>query len=700
MHIRALPALVARASTFVALALATRDAGAVGTRTFELDSMEQLSGGDIQGASVGSDGVVRAGWTLGNVPLPADAGTTSTCAATLPDGSVLIGTGPASGGKIVRVAADQATVWADTKESAVSAIAVDKAGTAYAATTSEKIYKVTQGHAEVFATIKDATGIFALVADPKTGALYAGTGAPAGSSGSVVRIDPRGTSSVYFTTDDPFVVSLAVAEDGAVYAGTSGKGLLYKITAVGRAAVLYDFPGEESHTVDVHALGLGPDHAVWAIANESTASATAEPAESSSRHNTSGRAPAGPAPPPRTKPGKGSLWRFDARGRPEKLMHHDDFHYVSLALDEHGAPFVGTGAEGRVYTVDEAHVVSLVADTDERQIGALGVAGRTHFAVGSDPAVFHRVLSVGGPNAVWTSKALDAGIRARFGHMGWRATGSVEVQTRTGDTQTPDVTWSAWSNPIPEGGAIPSPPGRFFQVRARVRDANATIAELSIPFVTDNLRAVVTEVAAHQKGTTRPGKDGPSGGDPPKHEGVVHVSWRVDNPDSDELRYRVAFRQDGQTRWVEATRPDEVLTKPELDWDTTALPEGKYRVRVEASDEISNPPSDVTHHALETPPVLVDNTPPVFKSLATQGRHVRAEVVDGLGPIVRVEVAIDGGLEWRPLAATDGIFDTADETVDSDISPLLPGSIPGPHIIAVRAFDAAGNSAVRETTMP
>jgi len=82
-----------------------------------------------------------------------------------------------------------------------------------------------------------------------------------------------------------------------------------------------------------------------------------------------------------------------------------------------------------------------------------------------------------------------------------------------------------------------------------------------------------------------------------------------------------------------------------------------------------------------------------------QGRRLRAEVVDGLGPIARVEVAIDGRLDWRPLAAADGIFDTADEAIDADISLLLPPG-PGPHVVAVRAYDAAGNFAVREIETP
>jgi hypothetical protein len=456
----------------------------------------------------------------------------------------------------------------------------------------------------------------------------------------------------------------------------------------------------------VHAVAIGPDHTVWAIANEGSSSSTTETTESSSSHrNTGGRNPPGPSAAPKSKAGKGSLWRFDAQSRPERVMHHDDFHYLSLALDDRGAPYVGTGAEGRVYTVDEAHRVALVADTDERQIGALLVSGKVRFLLGSDPSAFHRVLAVGGQDTVWTSKALDAGLRARFGHLHWLGTGALEVSTRSGDTQAPDATWSPWSTAVADGGAITSPGGRFVQVRARLRDAGATIADVTLPFVTENLRAVVTEVAARPKGSREPkeskdSKDVPaSGSELPKHDPVVHVTWKVDNPDNDDLRYRVSFHKDGQTRWLDATTPDDVLTKSELDWDTSSLPEGKYRVRVDASDELSNPPSDTTHFALETSQVLVDNTPPVIKTLTMQGHRLHAEVVDGLGPIARVEVAVDGRTEWRPLAPTDGIFDTADETVDSDITPLLPPT-PGPHIVAVRAYDAAGNYVVREVESP
>jgi hypothetical protein len=672
------------------IALVTGDARAVGTRTFELDSLEKLSGGDLNGVAVGSDGVVRAGWTLGSVPFPAGAGTTATCAVALADGSVLVGTGPSGGGKVVRIAGDQATIYADTKENAVSALAVDRAGTVYAATTGNKIYRIASGKADAVATLSGVEGVFALAVDRAGTAIYAGTG----SDGAVVRVEPSGASSVYFKADEPFIVSLAVADDGTLYAGTAGKGLLYRITGPGRATVLYDF-----HAEDVHAIATLPGGRVYAIANEGASGSSSE-SEGSSRKGGGGRSAPGPSAPPKTKPGKGALWRFDAQGRPERMMHHDDFHYVSLAVDDRGVAYVGTGAEGRVYSVDDAHVVSLVTDTDERQITAVGISGRARYVLGSDPATFHRILGAGGPDAVWTSKTLDAGLRARFGHLTWRGTGTVEVSTRSGDTQNPDSTWSPWSAPLAQGGAMQSPAGRFAQVRARLRDATASLADVTLAFRTENLRAVVTEVVAKEHGGP-PAKEGivASGGGPGRHDNVVHLSWKVENPDEDELRYRVQFRREGENRWLDATRPEDVVTKAELDWDTSALPEGKYRLRVNASDEIANPVGDVTEHALEGPPVLVDNTPPVIRSLTVQGRRLRAQVVDGLGPVIRVEAAVDGRPDWRPLAAADGLFDTADESVDTDITPLLTGG-PGGHIVAVRAYDAAGNFVVREVETP
>jgi len=646
-------------------------AGAVGTRVFELDTLEKLSGGDLKGVAVSSDGHVRPGFTLGNVPLP-DA-TAVYAALPMPDGSVLIGT--SWNGKVIRVSGDQASVYAETKETAVTSLALGANGTVYAGTIPDgTIYKIANGKTDKLAKLPEVAHVWALAWDKTKSALFAATG----DEGKVFRVTLDGSSSVYFTSDEPNLVSLAVADDGVVYAGSQGKGLLYRITGPGRASVVYDFPGEE-----VKAIALGKNGSIFAIANE-----YGELPEVPHRSPALAHIPAGPNSSPRPKPGKGALYVFDAKLRPEKLMHHDEFHYVSLAVGDDGNPYVGTGAEGRVYTVDESHVVTLVADTDERQIGALLMSGAHPFVVGGDPAVFHRVIARGGADAVWTSKVLDAGLRARFGAVRWTASGPLEVATRTGDTQAPDATWSPWSNPLAEGGVAASPGARFVQVRARWRDATAVLGDVSLPFVTENVRPVVLEVDAAPKVAIakEPAKENmvSSGGEPPKHDATIKLTWRIDNADEDQ----------GETPWRDVLAHDEAVNnKLEYEWDTSALPEGKYRVRVQASDEAANPPGDVMTHTMESAPFIVDNTPPVIESLTMAGRVLRARAVDGVGPIVRVEVAVDGKPEWRPLGAKDGVFDSADESVDADVGSIVPA---GSHVVTLRAFDAAGNAASRE----
>lgn len=670
----------------VALATFSGNANAVGTRTFVLDTLDELSGGDLKGVAVGSDGVVRAGLTLGNVPVP-DASAVWT-ALTLADGSTLLGTSPS--GHVMKVAGDQVSLFADTKELAVTSLAEDSKGNVYAATMPDgKIYRVSQGKAELFVTLPDTTHVWALAFDKSKTVMFAATG----PEGKVFRVDMSGKAEVYYKSDETHLVSLVVGPNGEVYAGSSGKALIYKITAPGRATVLFDFPGEE-----VKALALAPNGSLYAISNE-----YGEQPEVPRR--TGGTRPASAATSARPKPGKGTLTRIDAQGRIEKLMHHDEFHYMSLALDGAGRPYVGTGAEGRVYSLDDRHAISLVADTDERAVGALSLGGlpgnATHpngFIASSDTCNFHRILGKGGADAVWTSKPFDTGLAAKFGTIAWRSNGALELSLRTGNTDKPDTTWSNWSNPLGAPANANVPDGRFVQVRARwSKDPNAELLEVSVPFVTENVRAVLTSVDASMKGSVHDSKEGltPSGGEAPKHESTVKVTWHIDNPDQDALRYRLAYRREDQKAWRDMQRTDEIVVSPKLeyDWETAALPEGKYRVRLEASDELSNPPERTQKDVLESQTVLVDNTPPVFSAIAITGRRLKVRVIDVVGPIARVEVAVDGRLEWRPIAPVDGIYDAAEEIFDADVSTLVPA---GSHIVAVRAFDSAGNSVVRE----
>jgi hypothetical protein len=680
---RILPRLTLGALVVSAASLAASSAEAVGTRTFTLDAIDELKGGDLTGVSVDSNGNVRAGLTLGTTPIQDASGVWS--AVVLPDGTALLGTG--NDGKIFKVPSGggAATLLATTGQMAVSAMAIAWNGDVIAGTFPEgKLYKLPAGGgnggaAAVFATLPDTEDIWSLAFDAKNKALYAATG----PEGKLYRIDAQGKAQVFFDSDDPHLVSVAVADDGTVYAGSNGKAMLYKITGPGRASVMYDFDAD-----DVKSIAVGKNGAIWAIANKYGEQFSAP------KRNKSG--PPGPQTTKAPKPGKGTLVRFGKDGVIEEMMSDNETHYVSLALDDNGAPYVGTGAEGRLYTVDDAHVESLVADTDERQIGAVVVSGKRRFLASTDPVVFHEIKGTGGNDAVWTSKVLDAGLRATFGRLAWRSDGALELSTRSGNTATPDATWSAWSSGLSAPGDVQSPPGRYVQMRARWgRDPKAVLREVTLSFVTDNARAVVTSIDAASRGKEKTVRTGvvASGGEAPRPSSSIKLSWKVDNADQDELRYRVSYRMEGQSTWRSALKPGEKLTRTDYDWDTTGLPEGTYRILVEASDELANPPDRVQRHSLESGTVLVDNTPPVFKTLTLQNRKLGGEVVDGLGPIARIEVAVAGSDEWRPLFPSDSVFDEPAETFDADISSIVP---PGAHIVAVRAYDSAGNAVTRD----
>jgi hypothetical protein len=138
--------------------------------------------------------------------------------------------------------------------------------------------------------------------------------------------------------------------------------------------------------------------------------------------------------------------------------------------------------------------------------------------------------------------------------------------------------------------------------------------------------------------------------------------------------------------------PNEELTKTSYSWDTSGLPEGRYRIRIDATDELSNPPDRVTRHSLESGTITVDNTAPRLTKLSLNGNRLAGTASDGVGPIARLEFQLVGGKSWFPLFPSDAVFDEPTESFDVDVSAQLPG---GPILVVVRAYDDAGNRITR-----
>jgi hypothetical protein len=675
--------IVLSAALCAGLLLSATSGLAVGTQRIELKQGDDFKGGELQGVSVDSNGKLRAGFNLGNVPM-SDAATIWS-ALVQRDGSVLIGTG--NEGKLFKHAGGTTTLLAESPGLTLSTLAQAWNGTVVAGAIAKgSVYKVQGGKFVELAKLPGATNVYSVAYDADAQVLYAGTG----PEGKVFRVTANGDAQVYFDADEQHIVSLAVGRGGRVYAGASDKAKLYEISAAGRGNVLYDFGRTE-----VRSIVVSPQGEVYAIANDIKVEGRASNRRPADKESATPIAIGAPAK------GAGTLYRFSATGTPEQLLDDKDEHYVSLALGSDGRPYVGTGVEGRVYTVDASHTEILIADTPERQVTALALAGKERFVLSSDPAVIHPVRGVGGADALWTSKTLDLQLRAKFGMISWLSTGALEISTRTGNSADPDKTWSDWSAPLVDPGLVTSPAARYIQVRARFNKDPATeLSDITIPFVLDNLGHVISSIQVDQSGgnsVAELGKVKSSGGPvTAKSDQKVNLKWSVDNPDKDELQYKLQYRLVGATDWYDVLKPGERVTKESYSWDTADLPEGRYRVRITASDDLSNPPTQVTRHSLESPIVVIDNTAPTLSELRADGRKVRAIAVDGVGPIARFEVAIAGHDEWFPFNPADGVFDEQREDFEADVASFVPA---GPALLTIRVYDQEGNVGVRSVAV-
>jgi len=636
----------ALASTVVLIAL---PASAVSTRHFTLDDAGDFNRGELDGAMVRSDGAVVPGVTTTRLGLGDEALAYATVRGD--DGSVYVGTG--GEGKIYRLRGGEVAPFADTGQLLVSSLAID-GDTLYAGTLPEgRIYTVAlaDGAVEELVQLPDTEHVWALVHDGRR--LYAGTG----PEGKLFAIEPGGQANVVYDASQGHIMALALdGED--LYAGTDGEAIVYRVRGTD-VSVVYDFPGNEVTALD--AAG-----GVLAVAANDMP--TPRPVTKSKNRSK------------RRTVGKGRLYRVSAEGRAERLHGDDDEHFTAVQIVGEQI-YVGTGKEGRIHRVGFDRRRATYVDVDERQVTALALDGDAPVFVTGDSAAIYRVGEATGDAATWTSKALDAGFVARWGRLEWRGDGRIAVRTRSGNSEEPDETWTDWSAPMQSTGPIRSPAARFLQIRAELTRGSVLRATQAF-YLPQNQRAALTKVSVDDRGS-----DPDS---PPSPSQRLKIEWSVTNPDNDALRYRLRYRQEGQERWRPMFEEDVEVTGDHYTWDTSGIPDGWYVVQVEASDEEDNPGALTLRDLGTSEPFLVDDHDPTVEVQLRGGRLV-GTARDAMGPIAKLEFAVDGG-DWRLFFPEDQLLDEAEERFDLDLAELASGT----HVLAVRATDAAGNSAVAE----
>lgn len=674
---------------------------AVTTRTWTTDSYKDFDEGDAKDAIITSLGEVMPGTTTTRTELETDA---LWSAAIGPDGTVYAG--GVSDGAVYAVAAGKARKLASFEKETpwIGALAVGPDGTVYAGTLATgTLYRIDprSGRATKVAQIEGAEHIWALEQDG--GRMWVGTG----PQGKLFEVDlATGKTKLVWDSEEAHLLALERAADGALWIGTSDEAILYRLdTKTHRARAIADFAGTE-----VKAIAAVPDAVVVAV-NEFAARPGVVPSASSAPAKPQGTPAKPPASgpgtdkkgeaPPRSgeKKGKGGVFRVEPDGRVEQLHALSEGYFQSLAVGPDGDVYAAAGAKGRVYRIHDHRLVVTAFDVDERQVNAVlptrdGIA----FVTGDGAAIY--VANGPAKDASYTSKVFDADFPARWGNVHFHGEG-VMLETRSGNTSKPDRGWSAWEKPVemrdaPGGGKIAriaSPVGRYLQYRVRWNGGVGALRQVSVHYLPQNQRARITEITIGdgekkkapitlQNGATKP------------RSPVLKVSWKVDNPDDDELTYRLEVRQEGAAQWLPVPLGDEPYTKTSYEWNTEALPDGQYRLRVVASDGRQNPPDLALEHALVSPPFLIDNQKPQILGVTVSAGHASGRAVDSFSRIDELAWSVDGG-DWTMLYPKDGLFDDVAEW----FTIRLPAGLSaGSHILQIRAADEAGN--IGATSIP
>jgi hypothetical protein len=171
-------------------------------------------------------------------------------------------------------------------------------------------------------------------------------------------------------------------------------------------------------------------------------------------------------------------------------------------------------------------------------------------------------------------------------------------------------------------------------------------------------------------------------------KGARTVMFRSKDPNGDSLESGLYFRAAAETAWKPLK---ESLTKDVYSFDSEALPDGQYIIKVVASDRRSNPEGGALEGERSSDLFLVDNTSPEIRDLQTvkkdAGRLLTFTVEDRLTPIWRVEYSVDAR-DFTLCLPEDGISDSTLERYHV----MLPALSAGEHTIIVRATDGQQNT--------
>jgi hypothetical protein len=705
---------------------------------WETSGRAELLKGDASGVSISDTGVLMLSPKLNEVFNTQQTYIWSTAVDN--QGNVFLGTG--HDGKTYKISsAGTGALLYDAAELDVTALAAGRDGVVYAGTSPDgKVYRIAaDGKAEVYFDPGDKY-IWSLAIMPD-GSLAVGSG----DSGKLYRVRAAGASaesSLLVSTNQTHVISLAVTPKGELIAGTDSGGLVLRVSPEGKMFALFD-----TQLREIHALAPAADGSIYALAL-SDAAATARPPSTpvvAPQPPSEGGTPStsvtitaidetgapiqGQPGPARSRSdvsnARSAVFRILPDGATDVVWSSSTVTAFSIAPAlQPGSVLIGTADKGRIYSVTNDGRDTLLLQSPEGQISSLLARNNQIYAASSNQGKLFRFGNELMNEGSFESPVRDAKLTAAWGRIWWRGAGVVEVQTRTGNGERPDATWSDWSAAYknPEGNQISSPRARFIQWRATVRAAQSSgtpswVEDVSVAYLPRNVAPEVLSInvlpigvglqqiaqVAIDPNVESSGLDpqlfGPVAQVPPRRfyqRGARSFQWQAEDRNSDILEYAIYYRAlNEQTfRLLKDKLRDNFYTI-----DGATLADGRYMIKVVASDGPDNPPGQKLAGERLSEPVDIDNTPPVVKVMG-QPQTVRDSVrviftVDDVTGKVRKSDASLNGAAWVPVFPDDGIADSGHETYSVDFGLLGAGE----HTISLRAFDSSGNVGTLSVTV-
>ena len=706
------------------------------TRTWSQGEFADFEKGIVKNLSLRSDGQL----TL--APLSRELFDTSSAYlwALARDSKGNLYAGGGNGAKLYRIPPDgQGKLLADLEALEIHAIAVDSKDRVYAATTPDgKVYRIAgNGKPEVFYDPKSKY-IWALAFDSH-GDLLVATGDP----GEIHRVAPDGKGSMFFKSDETHVRSMTIDASGNAIIGTEPGGLVMRVSPAGEGFVLYQTPKREVTAVavagdgSIYAAAVGAKQAPAAPA-PAPVPVTPAPAVATVAVNPPGTPATTMVRPPAQPPaslgapagvsGGSEVYRIEPNGNPRRIWSHEQDVVYAIAFDGAGRAVLGTGNKGNVYRIESPTLWTALLTVPATQVTAFqaGREGRLYAATGNTGKVYEIGPGLEREGTI-ESDVFDAGMYSLWGRLSFEANlngGQVAIAARSGNLDQPQKNWSPFSPPITEtkGGRVSAPAARFVQWKATLtadgsgpspelesvdlaylpKNVEPRIEEIEMTPPNYKFPAPVTPLVSTQQTLNLPALGRrPAGGAPAISldtttttpamqfaKGYVGARWLASDPNGDALIYTVEIRGAGETEWKPLK--DRVAEKY-ISWDSTAFPDGEYRLRITASDAPANPPSEALTARMESDAFWIDNTPPKITGLAatrTGGKlEVRWHAADALNDITKAEYSLDGG-EWTVVAPVTKLSDSLDLDYDLTID-----AGPGEHTIAVRVEDDYENLA-------